>query len=307
MRTYLIRLQLILVCLNVIVGGAVAIFVYYEDNAESWIRSAPKSEVSAIVPTQEPSKVPEEIIVKSTATAVQTTTTITIEAKPTSTQTTTPTPTPQAEIEAQTVPTNTPQVSPTPLPIESEIEDGQGQGDDAVENRPPIIEQLLDAIEVDNDSTNNQGYGTLKIPKIKLNSDIENIPIIDSQWEITDLGARVGLLEGTGRIPQTGQSMVFAGHAAYFWPVRGPFADLKKLLPGDEITYMIDGKQYTYAVSRLIFAHPSRVDLILNDDGNQIVLVTCGDVDFSTGLSEDRLIVTADLISVDDIHLSQSN
>ncbi|MEM8860533.1 MAG: sortase, partial [Chloroflexota bacterium] len=90
-------------------------------------------------------------------------------------------------------------------------------------------------------------------------------------------------------------------------PIRGPFADLKKLVPGDEITYIVNNKKYSYEVSRLLFADPSRVDLILKDDGDQIILVTCGEVDFSTGLSKDRLIVSADLVSVEEFQLSRSN
>ncbi|MEM9775292.1 MAG: sortase [Chloroflexota bacterium] len=150
-------------------------------------------------------------------------------------------------------------------------------------------------------------HGSLTIPKISLSNQIEHIPLVNSVWDITDLGAKIGLLEGTGRHPEDDQAMVFAGHAAVFWPLRGPFADLQKLLPGDEVIYIHENKRYKYEVSRLVFADPSRVDLILDKGGDQLVLVTCGNVDFSTGLAEDRLIVTADLVSVDELIFDQSN
>ena len=133
------------------------------------------------------------------------------------------------------------------------------------------------------------------------------IPLVDQEWDISDLGASVGRLEGTGRFPQDDRAMVFAGHAAVFWPLRGPFADLEDLFPDDEITYLHDGKLYRYRVSRLVFATPNQIDLIVNDNGDQIVLVTCGDVDFTTGLSDERLIVTADLVSVEELIFDQGS
>lgn len=168
------------------------------------------------------------------------------------------------------------------------------------------LDRLLSVLS-DQPQTKTPDRSSLIIEKISLNESIEAIPLINQTWDVSDLGANVGLLEGTGRFPQDDRAMVFAGHAAVFWPLRGPFADLFRLLPGDKIKYVAGDKLYRYEVSRLVYATPSQVELILNQNGNQIVLVTCGEVDFSTGLSDERLIVTADLVSVEELIFNQTD
>ena len=140
--------------------------------------------------------------------------------------------------------------------------------------------------------------GKLVIPKVDLSSEIVKVPIIDNQWQVEDLGAAVGLLEGGGRFPGDEKSMILAGHATTFWPVKGPFAKLAGLIPDDEIVYVFDGLEYTYKISRLVWAEPEDINILNSDNGDQIILVTCGKYDYFVGRYDERLVVLADLINV---------
>lgn len=147
--------------------------------------------------------------------------------------------------------------------------------------------------------TNNQlSDGTLIIPKMELHSGIVPVPIVDNQWQVEDLRQDVGLLAGGGRFPGDEKSMILAGHATTFWPIKGPFAKLPGLVPNDEIIYHYGNQEYTYKISRLIWAEPDNVNILNSDNGDRLILVTCGDYDYFVGRYDQRLVVLADLIDV---------
>ncbi len=166
-----------------------------------------------------------------------------------------------------------------------------------------FAESITTSKSAQDQSTNNENSvdNTLVINKIDLTSTIVTVPVVDNRWPVEDLGQDVGLLQGGGRFPKDEKAMIFAGHVTTFWPIKGPFAGIDKLLPNDEIVYIHNNDKYTYQISRLIWAEPDQINILDSDNGDQIILVTCGQYNYYEGSFERRLVVLADLIDVQPI------
>lgn len=181
-----------------------------------------------------------------------------------------------------------PQIAVTPIPTDVSTRTGTQAAD-----------QDLNA-----DTSN--VHGQLIIPKIELQQDTVHLPLVEGYWPVDELGAEIGLLGGTGEHPYDDMSMVFAGHVTTYWPISGPFAAVDELVPNDEIVYIYEEQAYVYKISRLLFAEPDQVNMLLSDRGDQIILVTCGQYDYFNGSYDGRLVVLADLIEVNPILYSES-
>ena len=92
--------------------------------------------------------------------------------------------------------------------------------------------------------------------------------------------------------------MVFAGHVTTMWPITGAFGELHTLSLGDEVRYTDGPTTYVYKISRFIYADPSRADLLFQENGQQIILVTCNGYNFFSNTFDKRLIAYADLEEV---------
>ncbi len=138
-------------------------------------------------------------------------------------------------------------------------------------------------------------FGKLSIPEHEEGFQTKRIPLIGNNWSLLDLDDDVGILEGTGQFPGDEYSMVFAAHVTTVWPIRGPFGKLHRTSLGDEIRYDDGENIYVYKISRYIYAHPSRADLLFQQDGNQIILVTCNGYNFVSDNFDKRLITYATL------------
>lgn len=183
-------------------------------------------------------------------------------------------------LEAQSNPTN---VEPSPISTIQPTQTGNLNGATGAGEIP---------------STN---IGRLIIPEIEIDGSTVSVPIVDDRWVIEDLGKNIGILEGGGRFPQDEKSMIFAGHATTLWPIKGPFAKLGWLSKEDEFSYVYQGQQYDYKISKMVWAEPDQISMLNSDNGDQVILVTCGEYDFYVGRYDKRLVVFADLINVEPI------
>ncbi|MEM7800388.1 MAG: sortase, partial [Chloroflexota bacterium] len=148
-----------------------------------------------------------------------------------------------------------------------------------------------------NESTHSDfaGFGNLKLPGIDINEAVQYVPIIDGRWNLRGLDDGIGLLEGGGQHPGDDLSMIFVGHVTTRWPIYGAFGYLERMSLGDEVEYVVGAEKYVYKISRFIQAHPSRADLLFQEDENQIILVTCSGYDLLSDVFETRLIAYATL------------
>ena len=221
---------------------------------------------------------------------------------------TSPSPTPTAQLETKPVDDTDAAGLNEPKQTTNAKTTQENELSQAVEDEPQsrlslFAESLSSSKSAQDQSTINENNlnGTLVINKIDLTSGIVTVPVVDNRWPVEDLGQDVGLLQGGGRFPQDEKAMIFAGHATTFWPIKGPFAGIDKLLPNDEIVYIHNNDKYTYQISRLIWAEPDQINILDSDNGDQIILVTCGQYNYYEGSFERRLVVLADLIDVQPI------
>lgn len=140
-------------------------------------------------------------------------------------------------------------------------------------------------------------FGQLIIPNIDVRQQIVPIFIKDGQWDISEIGSNVGHLESTGKFPYDNYAMTFTGHVSLPWPeISGPFTDLIFLEHGEEIIYRWNGTDYIYKVERIFRVAPTAVDMLYEQDGKKLILVTCSGWDFSDREYAERLVTRAVLV-----------
>ncbi len=124
-----------------------------------------------------------------------------------------------------------------------------------------------------------------RIPRFEVDAQIENIGLIpgENQLDIPKDPLKVGWYGIYDRPGWMGNS-VFSAHVDYWPDIRGPFFNLSKLDPGDEvIVVMANGEEYRYRVfrkQRYDVATIPMGDLIWPQekpaDAEWITLITCG-------------------------------
>lgn len=130
-------------------------------------------------------------------------------------------------------------------------------------------------------SAEEEPIGTLIIPALRLYKPIEFIPLIDKNYDLTELGYGVGFLEGTSWEDSTWGRTVLVGHTP------GGFSTLDKL-QNDAILYILTNNFILiYQVNGAYLTTPDDVDVLAPTNTPTLVLMTC-----ANGTAQ-RLIVTA--------------
>ncbi len=137
----------------------------------------------------------------------------------------------------------------------------------------------------------------LRIPALGVDEVIRSVPIHDGQWDLSNLGLRVGQLTTTGARPGDEWAMVFVGHMTLTTLARGPFADLQHIPDAAEVIYSVDGQVYVYQVREKWRVPPDEVQQLYVRDARAVLLVTCTDWDPDQHMYANRLLVRAELVS----------
>lgn len=124
-----------------------------------------------------------------------------------------------------------------------------------------------------------------RIPRFDVDAGMENLGLIpgENQLDIPKDPLKVGWYEIYDRPGWMGNA-VFSAHVDYWPDIRGPFFDLARLDPGDEVVVvMANGQEYRYRVFRKQRYDVSTIptgDLIAAPDkpagAEWITLITCG-------------------------------
>jgi LPXTG-site transpeptidase (sortase) family protein len=136
----------------------------------------------------------------------------------------------------------------------------------------------------------------LSIPVLNLNKPIHTIPLENGIWNVADLGSDVGWLETTAVSPEADHAMVFVGHMTYAnnkLLEQGAFADIPNLPNGTAIILDTTTGAYTYHVDSVRRVSPDNADVLYQESGNTILLLTCADWNPQAGIYENRLLVRA--------------
>lgn len=145
----------------------------------------------------------------------------------------------------------------------------------------------------------------LSVEAIDLEADIEQQQIEDGVMQNPSGPFVVAWYKETGRLGETRNNVVLAGHLDY-WDV-GPaiFYDIWKLEPGDKID--VTGKNGAVFVYKVDWVKDYKLDeldsaaiqeIIGPTKNESLTLITCGgDFDYDSGEYESRIVVRADRIT----------
>jgi LPXTG-site transpeptidase (sortase) family protein len=159
----------------------------------------------------------------------------------------------------------------------------------------PSVE-ITATVEIVNTTAIPHPSARMLIPDLGVDEKIVFVPIREGEWDISQLSARIGLLETTGRRPGDNLAMVFIGHVTSSALDRGPFADLWTLKPLAQLIYRSSGTDYVYAVKDLYKVRPDETEKLYLPKGDHILLVTCTDWNYLTETYDTRLIADAVLV-----------
>jgi LPXTG-site transpeptidase (sortase) family protein len=134
------------------------------------------------------------------------------------------------------------------------------------------------------------------IPALGIDESILTIPVVDGNWDLSQLDTHIGWLSTTGSRPGDDLAMAFIGHYTVTAARKGALADLWRTHLEDEIIYQSGGVDYVYAIKNKLTIGPNDVEKLFVNDGRQLVLVTCTDWDYLRFKYSDRLIVLAQFL-----------
>ena len=162
--------------------------------------------------------------------------------------------------------------------------------------------------QIQNDLVNTQEATTtptkaepteIKIPSIGLDSVINNPTSNDNNILDNELTKGVVHYPGSG-YPGVGNMFLF-GHSTGFKIVNNKayqvFDNIKNLNTGDQIEVYADNKVYTYSVTSVKMENEYDALVDFSTNKNMLTMSTCD----SFGTKEDRYVVTADYVGVDNI------
>lgn len=114
-----------------------------------------------------------------------------------------------------------------------------------------------------------------------------------TSWDVTDLGAYAGHLQGTAWVDTPG-NIVLAGHAEAFSGQAGIFSTVERLRPGDPLIITQDGREYVYNVVEVKRTEPGDLSPFYPVEGSRLTLTTCSDYDFLQNAYRERIVVIAE-------------
>lgn len=139
---------------------------------------------------------------------------------------------------------------------------------------------------------------SLEIPSLDLKQPIVGVPKT-SDWDISWLGNSVGYLQGTA-FPTWDGNSVLVGHVVDANGKPGPFANLGKLIWGQQVIINAWGHDYVYEVRSVdAWVKPTNTRLLNNHEETPwLTLITCHDYNKDTNSYSWRTIVRAVLIDI---------
>jgi LPXTG-site transpeptidase (sortase) family protein len=135
------------------------------------------------------------------------------------------------------------------------------------------------------------------LPSLGVDTIVKYVPFDGFSWLIAGLQEEVAWMGDTSW-PGLGSNTGFAGHVTLWNGRDGPFRNLDQLQTDDPVTIYTEENQYTYQVREKTVVSDIEMSVIQPTSGSHITLITCTNWDVAASLYRDRLIVSADLVSV---------
>lgn len=135
----------------------------------------------------------------------------------------------------------------------------------------------------------------LIIPRLAVEADMIEAPIVAQQWDVSRLTNQVAHLERTAYPGQPGNA-VLAGHVTIPDAGWGPFRDLETLQAGDRIFFEDGDNVYMYEVTDQLFVQPTDVWVAYPTDDTRLTLITCAGWSDEVEEYTQRIVVVAMLV-----------
>jgi LPXTG-site transpeptidase (sortase) family protein len=135
----------------------------------------------------------------------------------------------------------------------------------------------------------------LFIPTAGVRAPIIEAYLDGTSWDVTQLGANAGHLQGTGWFDQPG-NIVLAGHVEMADGRAGIFTRLDELNEGDPIILTHADNERRYSVTELLTVANDDLSVLYPTTTDQLTLITCGDYDFVEDFYRERVVVIAERI-----------
>ena len=138
----------------------------------------------------------------------------------------------------------------------------------------------------------------LVIPQANVGAKVVHVFLDDKgSWDVSQLGANVGQLEGTAWLDHPG-NMGLVGHVELKDGSPGIFAHLKDLKTGDQVLFIEAGNSpRVYKVNTIQSVPADDMRVLYPTANDQLTLITCDDYDFVTNTYFKRTVVTASRVS----------
>lgn len=136
---------------------------------------------------------------------------------------------------------------------------------------------------------------TLRIPALRLETNLLGVPLTDDGWDVSWLGDSVGYLNGTA-FPSWQGNSVLTGHVIDARGLPGPFYNLAGLQLGDQIQLDAFGHTYTYLVREVYTVQPDDPRPLAHKSEAWLTLITCKDYEAGSDSYRSRTIVQARMV-----------
>jgi LPXTG-site transpeptidase (sortase) family protein len=137
---------------------------------------------------------------------------------------------------------------------------------------------------------------SITIPMAGIHAPIIEVYLSEGSWDISNLGANAGHLQGTAWFDAPG-NVVLAGHVEMSDGRKGIFATLREMKTGDPIVVSYQGDSREYAVSELRTVSPDDLSVLSPSDTERLTLITCDRYDFISDQYQERVVIIADRVS----------
>lgn len=150
------------------------------------------------------------------------------------------------------------------------------------------------------DETDTSDVEHILIPAIGLDTVVKYVPFDGYTWQIAGLKQEIAWMGDTSW-PGLGKNTGLAGHVTLVDGSDGPFRYLSDLRAGDVVSVYTQENIYTYKVREQLVVEDADFYVLQPTDKAQLTLITCTNWDQDLKLYLNRLIVYADLDTIEPI------
>jgi LPXTG-site transpeptidase (sortase) family protein len=135
---------------------------------------------------------------------------------------------------------------------------------------------------------------SLFVPTAGIYAPIIEVYLDGTSWDISQLGANAGHLQGTAWLDDQPGNIVLSGHVEMADGRAGIFASLGDLKKGDPVILRQNGGETRYFVKEVRTVKPDDLTPLYPTQTDQLTLITCGQYNFFQNSYLERIVAIAE-------------